>query len=70
MPGVPFLDPHAEEVEVLLHLSYQGGGLEDMLILFLHIFRDPMPGVEMGQTKLSSQKSFQGEALVLNIFAK
>ena len=40
MPGVPLFDTHAEEVEVFFHLGDEGGGLEDVFVLFFDVFGD------------------------------
>lgn len=70
VPGVPFLDTHAEEVEVFLHLGYEGCGLEDVFVLLFDVFGDSVAGVEMGETELGGYESFESKVLIANIFTK
>lgn len=37
MPAEPFLDSHAKLIDVLVHLLKQGRGLDDRLVLAVHV---------------------------------
>jgi hypothetical protein len=51
VPGVPLLDPHGEGVDVLVEQFEQTDGLDDGLVLPVHVQRDLVPGEGVRQAQ-------------------
>jgi hypothetical protein len=63
MPREPLLQAHDESVNVLIHGFNEGNGLDDGLVLTVHISGALLTGVLMGKTELGTGHVLIGELL-------
>lgn len=54
VPCEPLLQPHAESVDVLVHLVDEGDGLNNWLVLAVHVLSAPVARVRVTKTELGS----------------